>query len=188
MTSISFEAELNTAEAQARLQEVLDRLDNRLPLFSEIGQLLADSARENFRKEAGPDGVPWTPLRPATIRARLRRGTAAIRILSERGHLSGSIHHEATNDEARIGATPAHAAIHQLGGTIQKPARAAKIYRMRGADGRVGRRFVSKAEANHVTDVTIPAHSVTIPARPYLGVSDTDQQDILNAAEDWLMG
>lgn len=102
MTPISFEAELNTAAAQARPQEILDRLDNRPPLFSEIGQLLAASARENLRKQAGPNGVPWRPLRPVTIRARLRLRTSAIRILSAKGHFSGSIHHEATNDKAGI--------------------------------------------------------------------------------------
>ncbi|MDP5307916.1 hypothetical protein [Paracoccus spongiarum] len=67
-----------------------------------------------------------------------------------------------------------------------KPARAAKIYRLKVQDGKVGRRFVKKKEANHVSDVTIPGHSITIPARPFLGLSQADRAGIFEDAEDWL--
>lgn len=47
-------------------------------------------------------------------------------------------------------------------------------------------RFVKKSEADVVTDVEIGAHAIVIPARPFLGVSAADQEDIFDAAERWL--
>ena len=86
----------------------------------------------------------------------------------------------------RIGSPVEYAAIHQLGGTIQQPDRAAKIYRKRDADGKIGRRFVKKSAADVITDVTIPGRAIIIPARPYLGLSPADEAAILEDAADWL--
>ncbi|MGN7870981.1 phage virion morphogenesis protein [Paracoccus sp. 22332] len=109
-----------------------------------------------------------------------------VAILRARGRLAGSINYAATNDEARIGSAVEYAAIHQLGGAIKQPDRLAKIYRKREADGKIGRRFVRKSEADVVTDVTIPGRVITIPARPYLGLSAADETAILEDAVDWL--
>lgn len=189
--TISLTADLNTAAAQARLREIIDRLDNRLPFFREVGDTLAASTRRRIGTGKAPDGSALTPLRPATIKARTRKGQTPIQILKANvrsgSSLAGSIGYEATADEARVGAVVRYAAIHQLGGTINKPARTAKIYRNREEDGSIGRRFVKKKDADVITDVEIPAHRIKIPARPFLGISKEDQEDIFDAAERWLM-
>lgn len=176
--TISIELELNTAETQARLLALIERMDNRRRFFADVGQLLVDSTHERFRSQTGPDGKPWTPLRPNTIKAREKRGRSAIRILSERGLLSGSINYRTTNDSVSIGAVPEYAAIHQLGGTINKAA---------GTRWMAGRRFARRADAPDGRDVAIKAHTITIPARPYLGISKEDEEDIFDATERWLM-
>lgn len=182
--TISIDFELNTAETQARLQEMIERMDNRRPFFAAVGQALTDSARARFQAQAGPDGKPWTPLRPRTIKAREKRGQTPITILrsNSKGRsgspLSGSINFAATDEEVRIGSPVVHAAIHQLGGTISKPA---------GTRWMVGRRFARRSEGDGGRDVAIKAHTITIPARPYLGVSKEDEEDIFDMAERWLM-
>lgn len=186
MFGISLELALDSADATARLQGLLSRMDNRTTLFARVGDRLVKSASDNFRSQSGPDGVAWQPLRPATIKARTSKGLTPIQILRARGNLAGSINRLATNDEVRIGTPVAYAAIHQLGGAIQRAARSAKIYRMKDESGVVGRRFVKKDKANHVTDVEIPAHTINIPARPFLGVSAADEIGIFEDAEDWL--
>lgn len=187
MTGISLPFEFDAESARRRLRDMIDRMDDRLFFFREVGQILADSARENFRREAGPDGRPWVPLSPATIRARKKRSKSALAILRDSGRLAGSINFRATNDEARVGAVPEYAAIHQLGGTIEKPERTALVWRKRERNGTIGRRFArKKLKTSVATGVTIPAHTITIPARPYLGVSAQDQVDIFEAAERWL--
>lgn len=192
MTGISIRAELDGSEAKSQLQALLDRMADRRPFFESVGRRMLNSTSLNFRHERGPDGRPWKPLKPATIKARQRAGQTPITILrsNSKGRigssLAGSVNYVATEDETRIGSAKETAAIHQLGGTIQKPARAAKIYRKRERDGTIGRRFVKKKKADVVTDVTIPAHRITIPARPFIGVSVADQEGILEDAESWL--
>lgn len=186
MSGISITVEMRDEVAQSRLQGILDRLDNRRPLLASIGERLVKSASDNFRAEKGPDGKAWQPLRPRTIKARETAKLTPIAILRARGRLAGSINYAATNDEVRIGTPVEYAAIHQLGGTIKQPDRAAKIYRKRDADGKIGRRFVKKSEADVVTDVTIPGRAITIPARPYLGLSAADEAAILEDATDWM--
>lgn len=194
MTGISIKAELRDPQARNSLRDLLDRMDNRRPFYSAVGNLLVGSTGENFRTETGPDGRPWTPHRPSTIKARTRKGQLPLTILRSNSKgmsgssLAGSINYVASDDEVRVGSPKQTAAIHQLGGTIKRKARKGKIYRMKAEDGQVGRRFVKKDKANHITDVDIPAYTIKIPARPFLGISAEDQISILELAEDWLGG
>ncbi len=79
-------------------------------------------------------------------------------ILLREGYLLGSIHHVADANEARIGSGLVYAAIHQFGGTIV-PKNAKKLV------------FTLKGE-------TVVADHVTIPARPYLGISAENAAEI----------
>ena len=188
MTGISLKAELDTTEAQQRLRVLIGLMDRKRPFFDDVGNLLVASIGRRFHAQRAPDGTPWAPLKPATIKARRRRGRSKLAILRETGGLAGSINAQTSDDEVRVGSTHDLAAIHQLGGTIEMPARAAKIYRRKDKKGTVGRRFVKKEKANHITDAQIAAHRITIPARPFLGVSAEDQTDIMAAADRWLTG
>ncbi|MDR5655523.1 phage virion morphogenesis protein, partial [Ruixingdingia sedimenti] len=192
MTGISIEVELRNEELREALRGMLLRMDRRQPFMAAVGERMLSSTKDRFATETDPDGRAWKPLRPATIKARQRKGQLPLTILRSNSKgkigssLAGSINYIATEDEVRIGSPVAHAAIHQLGGTIQRQARKAKIYRVKDDAGQIGRRFVKKSAANHVTDVDIPAHSITIPARPFLGLTAADEAAILEDAEDWL--
>lgn len=192
MTGISIKVELRQQEARDRLQGILSRMERKQPFYKSVGERLMASTKDRFRTETDPAGSPWKPLAPATIKARTRKKQLPLTILrsNTRGKkgssLAGSINVQVTEDEVRIGSPLDSAAIHQLGGTIQKPARDAKIYRIKDKTGQIGRRFAAKKKANHVTDVKIPAHSITMPARPYLGLTAADEAAILDDAVDWL--
>ncbi|ARE40901.1 Phage capsid and scaffold [Rhodovulum sp. P5] len=186
MAGIVITAELKDRVARARLAEILATLSDRRPLFQQIGERLQSSTKDRFRSESGPDGRPWVPLAPATIKARKKRGRAQISILRETGVLAGSIVTQASNDEVRIGSPVAYAAIHQLGGTISIPARQGTVYfgRKRKTGPRRFAKKKNKTSEAHV--VAIPAYTITIPARPYLGLSIADEAAIVEEAEDWL--
>ena len=187
MSAVSFEVQLQEAEARDRLYALIDRMDRRQPFHAEVGQLLADSTRARFRTQTDPTGAPWAPLKPATIKAKTRRSKSAIAILRERGALAGSMRFEADQDSVSVGSVlQDYAAIHQLGGTINMPVRQ-QVLRFRKAKSGAGRRFAKK-KAKAITTETVQrkAHQITIPARPYLGISAADQADIFDAAERWL--
>ncbi len=187
MTGISISVNLTDTEAADRLRELVERMDRREGFYKVVGERLLASTKKRFAQERDPNGAPWTPLKPATIKGRIRKGQNPAGILRARGYLAGSINKAATQDEVRIGSPSDYAAIHQLGGTIKKAARTAKIYRAENKDGTLGRRFVkAKLKKARATEVTIPAHSITIPSRPYIGISADDADGIYRHAVRWL--
>lgn len=124
------------------------------PAMQDIATIGENSTRMRFRTETGPDGVKWKP----SLRAQLVGG----RTLTKDGHLAGSINGRAGKDFAEWGVNRPYAAAHQFGAVIK--ARSGGKLRFRLANGA----FVSVA-------------SVRIPARPYLGVSGDDAEDMLDA-------
>ena len=185
MSGIAITITVRDEPALAPLRAMLARFDRREPFFKGVAGQLMSSTSDRFRSQTDPQGRPWTPLAASTIRNRTRKGQVPLTILrsNSRGMagspLAGSIHASATNDEARIGSVKAYAAIHQLGGTIDKPA---------GTRWMAGRRFAKKATSPEGREVAIPAHRISIPARPFLGLSAADEAAILDQAERWLRG
>ncbi|MDD2178765.1 phage virion morphogenesis protein [Acidovorax sp. D2M1] len=105
--------------------------------------------------------------------------------LTLRGYLRSGIHYQVTGDaEVEVGSNTKYAAIHQLGGTIEMPARQATV-RYRSVAGRVlfaGKKHKRATERQ----VNIPAYRVNIPARPFLGVSSEDDREIRQIVLAWL--
>ena len=56
----------------------------------EIAGHLADSVADSFDREQAPDGAPWKPLEPQTVRERHRQGYAAGPILDQVAENHGS--------------------------------------------------------------------------------------------------
>lgn len=184
MTGISISVDLQEATARQALRDLLARMENPRGFYKGVGELLLASTSRRFEAETGPDGKPWAPLKPSTIRARTKNKQLPLKILRSNSKgkagssLAGSINYIATDDEVRVGSPVIYAAIHQLGGTIEKQA---------GSRYMVGRRF-AKRDKEGGADVAIKAHTITIPARPYIGISAADQEGILEQAQDWLEG
>lgn len=187
MTGIKLTVEFSQDEGRAGLRALLERMEDRLPFYRAVGERVLTSTKDRFATETAPDGSPWQKLSRRRVKQRERLKLTPIHILRARGYLAGSINYEASSDQVEIGSPVESAAAHQLGAVIQQPARAAKIYRKREADGSIGRRFAKKSEADVVTDVTIPGRRITIPARPFLGLTSDDEIGIRDDAEDWLM-
>lgn len=187
-TGASFTVEFEDQELRDALAALVARMEDTRPFLKDVGQLLMNSVQENFRREQAPDGTAWTPLSSATIRSRMRSRRSSKGILRRSGMLYGSIAWQLEGDEVRVGASTAYAAIHQFGGTIERKARTGTVWHGRLRKGVAGRRFAKKTnKTSTATPVSIGAHKIIMPARPYLGVSAADERDILDAAERWLM-
>jgi phage virion morphogenesis protein len=120
------------------------------PVMDEIGGAMVASTQERFEREAGPGGVPWLQ----SIRARTEGG----KTLRDIGRLFQSLTHIAGNGVVEWGSNAIYARIQQLGGTIR--AKTAKALRFR-----IGGQWFMK-------------QSVTLSARPYLGVDAGDWDEI----------
>lgn len=128
-------------------------MDNTTPIMSAIGTALVASTHMRFATQTDPDGQAWSALNPAYAVAKRNS-----RILTESGRLRDSVNSKAGSDQVRVGTNVIYAAIHQFGGTI-KPVSATHLY------FRIGNRLVK-------------ADSVTLPARPFLGISVEDEAEI----------
>ncbi|WP_439069122.1 hypothetical protein ACSJL3_003006 [Serratia nevei] len=59
------------------------------------------------------------------------------------------------------------------------------VYRQK-KNGEIDNRFVRKSKSNFAQWHTIPAHQVTIPARPWLGVSAEQGERLVELARNYL--
>jgi phage virion morphogenesis protein len=127
---------------------------NLAPVMRDIA-VYGESATTNrfMITQTGPDGQKWKPSRRVTD----AKGKGLT--LVDSGMLVKTISSGFSADYAEWGVNRVYAAIHQFGGVIRpKKARALRF--------RAGGK-------------TIFRHAVTLPARPYLGLSDADRDEIL---------
>ena len=122
------------------------------------GMVLVRGTHERFRAERDPEGNAWARLNPEY--ARTKKGPG---ILRETSMLMRSIFYKATSDAIHVGTNRVYARVHQLGDTIRPKSRPKLVFKL-------GSRWVR-------------AKQVTIPARPYLGVSREDERAIRDVIE-----
>jgi len=158
--SFKIDIEFDDAELQRSLNGLLSMGEDLTLMMNRIGSAVEASTKERIDlTNLAPDGNPWKPSRRA-----LADGG---RTLVKSGDLRDSIHHEASGNEVVIGPEDLpYAAIHQFGGVI-KPKNAKKL----AFKTPLGMAFLDQ---------------VTIPARPYLGISRDDEAEISSILEDFM--
>lgn len=157
--------ELKDQVARDALAHLARELSPPTAILRGIGEFLRDSAQERIGAGGpAPDGTAWAPLTPLTLKLKKNPDRG---ILRDEGHLQESIAWQLDGDDTvAIGSRMVYARIHQFGGTIKpKPGSGKKALRVPG----VG-----------------PRASVRIPARPYLGVSQADQEVLEKKVVGWL--
>lgn len=170
---------LGASRVGLAFSELLLRGANLHPVMDEIGSLLVATVAHRFAEEEGPDGEAWTPSR----RAEDEGGVT----LTDSARLRHSITHSAGATKVEIGTNLVYAGIHQFGGTITKHAASMPIHR-RQADIKAGvSRFARRSKADFVSYHEVGEHTITMPARPFLGVSKADEREIEALLEGYLM-
>lgn len=91
---------------------------------------------------------------------------AYLERLAQKAEVRAGVLEGATNTEGQKVAE--YAAYNEFGATINVPAKAQTLYFKQNRDGSVGNRFVKKDKSNFAQDVTVPAHTINIPARPFM--------------------
>lgn len=166
--------ETHTLEAINRL---VARMGDMTPAMQSIGEYLLGTTKRRFATSTSPDGVRWAPNAETTYLRMIERASGAVRkdgrvnakgaglainkkpLIGESRSLSTQIAPQATRDSVSVGSPMIYAATQQFG--------AAK-----GAFG--------KDRRNH------PIPWGDIPARPFIGLSDTDGDQVLTIVAEWL--
>ncbi|MCB1520670.1 MAG: phage virion morphogenesis protein [Hyphomicrobiaceae bacterium] len=135
----------------------LDRLADRLARLSSLNHALMLEALGATVESQTRRRI--TSEKTSPDGAAWKPNRAGTSILVRRGGLRDSIHYRTGASEVRIGSGLVYAAIHQFGGTI-RPKAARKLV-FPGSGGGL-----------------VFADQVTIPARPYLGVSAANRVEL----------
>lgn len=152
-----------------RLEGDVKQLIHRLQKFSEldkkginraVGEALRTSTAERFKKQKDPENKSWK----ISIRARQAAGVT----LTDSAILKHSIHSQSDDKGAAVGTNSIYAKTHQFG--------AKRTIRARGNNRltfRIGDQWVS-----------VKSVKVSIPKRPFLGLSEEDKEEIKSLLED----
>jgi len=177
-------------KAAAQLNSAAQQLKDARPLFRSIAGMLEAQTEANFAAQGRPS---WVPLAASTLAERQKRnkGSSVLKILQDGGILASSVSSGYGDDFAQVGAGGAakdYAAIHQFGGTIDRPAYSVKTRLRTDAKGDLLRQKDRKNLAVFARDShkrareswhTVEAYKVQIPARPYLPFSGPADQAVL---------
>ena len=152
----------NAAEVKAAFEALQKRLADLTPAFQDIGEALLNSTRARFRNSEAPDGTPWKALSEATLIGRARRASGG-RLKNKDGRYS---------KKAALGYAFAKPLIDRghLMGLLN--------YRAGPREVRIGTPLIYGA--------THQFGRGAIPARPFLGLSASDETMLLDILNDHL--
>jgi phage virion morphogenesis protein len=162
MAKPEFDIQLDDAQAQALLSEIIQRGSDLSPVMRPISEDLRDGMEQAFEEERDPaTGEPWADLSPLTIKAREKTGNWPGKILQRSGQLAASLSASHGSDFAAAGTNLAYATTHQDGAK-------------KGAFGTMSNGS--------------PIPWADIPARPFAGVSEETMETIVERLQRFLLG
>jgi phage virion morphogenesis protein len=145
----------------AALRKLVEVAGNPEPALKNVGEYMRVETIGNIEAERSPDGSAFKALNP--LYAQTKKGPGILR--GESGDLARIVY-QLGGGEVAIGSNSEHAAIHQFGGVIKPKSASALVFEMGGQLFKV--------------------KSVTIPARPYLGVSAENAEEIIAIFQDYI--
>ena len=181
MSGARIEITLEDSALRATLDAVAGRLEESADLYDAIGAVLADGVTRRFMAAKDPDGTPWAES------ARAKAGERGGKTLTDSGRLQHSITWSVQADGVLVGSNVEYAAIHQFGGEIKRKARS-QVLAFDGAGRFAARKTTSRRRTGTVpiAIAQIGAHTITLPARPFLGVDAEDRVGLAEVMQDWL--
>ena len=153
--------DLGLGEGLARL---LRGTSDLTPLMREIGTVIETSVSERFEQGKGPGGIEW----PRSIRVKMQGGQTLV----ESARLRDSIVSEPDPHGVETGTNVPYAATHQFGAFIEPKS--------------VDTDATSKLAFTLPNGQFVMVDQVEIPARPFLGFDDQDEEDIRDVTEAYL--
>lgn len=189
---------VEAADALAALERVRAKGRNLRPLLKEIGEDLAASTKARFGSSTAPDGSAWAANSPVTIarwmggkglhkkdgdlNARGKKRLAAKKPLVGRSKmLSHTITYRVEGGGVlAVGSPLIYAATHQFGAKMGEFGRYYQLSRLKYAEGDF-RRHAGMTKGH-------PIPWGNIPARPFLGLSNQDRNDIVSTCARYLLG
>ncbi len=154
------EIKLDDREVLDYLHQLQQRTSDMTPALQEIGEYLIKSTKERFGTGTAPDGTPWAKNSDLTLSR--KKGTQPL--IGESQQLSTKFSYFIGNNELTFGSPVEYAAIQQFG----------------AGQGDSGRGSYETKKGS------FPIPWGDIPPRPFIGISDEDQVEILDIISGYL--
>lgn len=155
-------------------------------MLLDIGEYLLGSTRERAARQVSPSGETWRKLSPAYKRFKDKK-RPGLPILKFDNHMLGDqLAYQVEGSTLLLGTNAKYGAAHQFGSSIEIAPRSQQVYFRRNKRGEVGKLFVKKKQSNFAQRVTLPRYMITIPARPWLGISAADSTEISAIVADYV--
>lgn len=151
--AIVIQIDVDDSKVQAMLQRLIAFGGNQRKAMESIADYGETSTKQRFADQVGPDGKQW--------KQSLRAQVTGTNTLMDDLHLLDSIVNNVGDNGAEWGSGKIYAAIHQFGGDIVPKSADSLFFRLPDGSGR-------------------KVKKVTIPPRPYLGINDQDEENILD--------
>lgn len=174
MASDKLDLKVDLSAYDATLLKLIRATTKRHDLMTALAGTMLDAVEENFQQEGRPKWLGWSPA--------YAKKRAGGKILQKTGRLAASIRAAITNDAATVGSNVRYARIHNEGGEIKHEARTTNLHFKQYKNGSVSRQFVKKRNSNFVQSATVGAHTVKMPARPFLQLTGEDIKELENTA------
>ena len=164
---------VDDARVRAMLQGLSQRMGNLTPVMRSIGNTLKNDAIANFKGQHAPDGTPWKPLSLATRIARAHRLSGGKGIRTKKGAIRKGAQRVISSAKALLDTGVLRASVNVMEATrnsvtVGSRLKYAAIHQFGGQAGR--------------------GKKVTIPARPFIGMSRTAEQDIIDTISGYIGG
>ena len=170
-------------EALAAIHAAADALAEPTALQRDLGELLLIIHQARFRAQVSPEGTAWQALSPRYLK---RKPKNRDKVLTLDGTLRNTLRYQIVGGDLLFGTDRPYGAIHQFGGQLERQARQSTVYFNQAKSGEVGNRFVKKDKSNFAQDVKVGAYTISMPARPWLGVGETDMPRLLERVQAFL--
>lgn len=162
--SISFKLTGSTETISTALKKISEIGTQPERVLTPLGHSILNSTRHRIVDQVTPNGTPFAALNP--LYKSTKEGPGILRGADYQSGLYGSLVTQAEGHVLRWGSNKPYAAVHQFGAIIRPTTKEALGFSM---GGRV-----------------FKAHSVTIPARPYLAFTEEDRTHLITELESWL--
>lgn len=160
-TSIRLDGDVSALLRRMRSYSEIDRKN----LNAALAETARESTLERFRQSRGPDGKRW--------KTSIRASSTGGRTLIDTAQLRNSIKSYYDEKGFAVGTNAKHGSTHQFGAK----GRTIRAKTTRGLRFQVGGKWVTKQQVK-----------VDIPARPFLGLSGEDMEEIKATVEEFIGG
>lgn len=168
---------LDDAEFSRWLTQTLGRITHMEDALKEVGEILVQSTQNRFGTKIAPGGATWAANSPVTIA--IKGHGSQLRGKSKA--LGDTIHYQLDGTKAvEVGSNMIYAAVQQFGAKMGQFGRYSQIARYRKYGEKDFRRYAG-------TKKGFPIPWGDIPPRPFVGVSQEDEDRITEIMADYLM-